>query len=485
MTGRTDGHPAPDVVIVGAGTAGLPAAIEAAEHGLRVTVVEQADQVGGTLWRSWAQLSAGGTELQRRKGILDSPRLHFEDAMRISKQTADPELVRLAVEHAPATVDWLMNARFDIHPDAPAILHFHEPYSIPRTYWGRNAGRSVLEVLLPRFERACADGAIDLRLHTTMTALRKDGAQRIAGVTLRTPDGTTTDLDAAAVILTTGGYSGNAELFPALTRGAPLVGPGSPTSTGRGILAATDVGAQVRGQDLFLPTYGGVLLADSTHETEGLDDYPSLTPQQRPPWEIHVNRHGTRFVAEDSHSVDVRETALLEQPRLEFWIIYDEAIRRAAPPLLPTWSDLDLEAAFDRHPSFARAGDVGALAAAAGIDANGLRATVAAYNDAVESGGDEFGRRHFPAPIGTPPFYAVRNHGTTLKSPAGLAVDHSLRVLGSDGAFANLYAAGEAIGGSSMSGKSFVSGMSVTPALSFGRMLGRKLAGEPHDPGSM
>lgn len=474
-----------DLVIVGAGTAGLPAAIEAAAHGLRVTVVEQADQVGGTLWRSWGQLAAGGTELQRSKGIVDSPQLHFDDAMRISKHTADPMLVRLAVEYAPTTVDWLMRERFDMDPDAPAILHFHEPYSLPRTYWGRNAGRSVLEVLLPRFERACADGSVELRLNTTMTALRKDDGNRVVGVTVRSSDGSLSDIDADNVLLTTGGYAGNAKLFPELTRGAPLVGPGAPTSTGAGILAAVEAGARVKGQDLFLPTYGGILLPDSSHEAVGLDDYPQLTPQQRRPWEIHVNLRGERFAAEDSASVDLRENALLEQPELEFWIVYDEAIRQQAPALLPTWSEGDLDAAFETHPSFVKADDLDALAKATGIDGEGLRKTVEAYNHAVESGRDEFGRAHFPAPIGTAPFYAIRNHGTTLKSPAGLAVDQSLRVLGPDGPFENLYAAGEALGGSSMSGKSFVSGMSVTPALSFGRMLGRKLAGVPSDPGSM
>ena len=77
------------------------------------------------------------------------------------------------------------------------------------------------------------------------------------------------------------------------------------------------------------------------------------------------------------------------------------------------------------------------------------------------------------------------NHGSTLKSPAGLAVDGQLRVLGPEGPFNNLWAAGEVIGGSSLSGKSFVSGMSVTPALSFGRLLGRRAAGADTDPGSM
>ncbi|OLF14092.1 hypothetical protein BLA60_02705 [Actinophytocola xinjiangensis] len=466
-----------DLLIIGAGTAGLPAAIEAARHGLKVTVLEQADQTGGTLWRSWAQLSAGGTELQRARGIDDSPAQHFADVMRISKGTADPTLVRLAVEHAPHTVDWLVSAGFDMDPDAPAILYFHEPYSLPRTYWGRRAGRSVLEVLLPRFERACEDGAVTLHLNTTMTALRTDGANRVAGVTATGPGGEVIEIDAASVVLTTGGYSGNARLFPELTGGAPLVGPGAPTSTGTGLLAALELGAKTRGGDLFLPTYGGVLLPDSPTRTVPLDDYPQLTPQARPPWEIHVNARGERFVAEDSASVDVRETALLDQPDLRFWVVYDEAARRKAPPLLPSWTEAELDDAFATHPSFSRADTLAELAELAGVDPEGLRTSVEEYNAGVAAGNDRFGRAHLPLPIEQPPFHAVRNHGSTLKSPAGLVVDENLRVVGPAGPIENLYAAGEALGGSTLSGKSFVSGMSVTPALSFGRLLGRRLAG--------
>ncbi|MFD4668753.1 FAD-dependent oxidoreductase [Lentzea sp. NPDC058450] len=468
-----------DLLVVGAGTAGLPAAIEAARAGLKVTVVEQSDQAGGTLWRSWAQMSAGGTRLQRTKGIHDTPELHFDDVMRISKGTADPVLVRLAVEHAPATIDWLMSAGFDMHPDAPAILYFHEPYSLPRTYWGRNGGRSVLEVLLPRFERWCADGAITFLPGTTMTALHQDGPGRVRGAAVTGPDGVVTDIEATTVLLTSGGYSGNAELFPKLTNGAPLAGPGAPTSTGGGLLAALELGARVRGEDLFLPTYGGVLLRDSGSKTVPLDDYPALTPQSRAPWEIHVNVRGERFVAEDAESVDVRENALLDQPDLTFWVIYDQAVRDQAPALLPTWPARELDEAFAGHPSFAKADTLAGLAEATGIDAEGLAATVKEYNAAVAEGQDRLGRTHLPLPLERGPFYAVRNHGTTLKSPAGLAVDGDLRVLGPDGPFQNLFAAGEVLGGSALSGKSFVSGMSVTPALSFGRLLGERAAQTP------
>ena len=80
-----DGH---DLLVVGAGTAGLPAAIFAARRGMRVLLVEKLDRVGGTLHVAQGQLAAAGTSLQRERGIEDSPDLHFADVMRISRGTA-------------------------------------------------------------------------------------------------------------------------------------------------------------------------------------------------------------------------------------------------------------------------------------------------------------------------------------------------------------------------------------------------------------
>jgi len=101
-----------DLLVLGAGTAGLPAAIFAARRGLRVLLVEKLDRVGGTLHVAQGQLAAAGTSLQRERGIEDSPELHFADVMRISRGTANEEMVRLAVGAAAGTIEWLRAAGF-------------------------------------------------------------------------------------------------------------------------------------------------------------------------------------------------------------------------------------------------------------------------------------------------------------------------------------------------------------------------------------
>jgi fumarate reductase flavoprotein subunit len=465
-----------DVIVVGAGTAGLPTTIFAAQRGARVLLAEQSSRLGGTLHVSWAQMSAGGTRLQAERGIADSPDLHFQDVMRISKGTANAELVRLAVTESPRTIDWLQEQGFDFHPACPALVYFHEAYSVPRTYWGVEGGRSVLKVLAPLVAAVQEAGKGEVRYATRLVDLLQEGDGSVSGVTLVGPDGTAYQELASNVVLTTGGYAGNPELFARFTPGYPLMSPAPETSTGTGIVIAEKAGGVIRGGELFLPTFGGIPDPIAPHRSVPLDDYPVLTPQVRPPWEVYVNPAGRRFVAEDCESIDARERALLQQPDLSFWIIFDERVRREAPPLLPTWSSERVEQAFRAGGAFIRAASLPALAQAAGIPAAPLLETIAAYNAACHHGDDPLGRRFFPCPIAEPPFYAIRNHGTTLKTPAGIAVDTSLRVIRRDGSpIGNLYAAGEILGGSTLSGNAFVGGMSVTPAIGFGRLLGERL----------
>ena len=117
------------------------------------------------------------------------------------------------------------------------------------------------------------------------------------------------------------------------------------------------------------------------------------------------------------------------------------------------------------------------MAAKCGVDAANLEAAVASYNQAVEAGkDDEFGRESLPRPIDTGPYLAIRAVGFTVLSPGGLDLDDDLRVVDTDGKpIPNLFASGEVLGKARLSGKTYLSGMSLLPALTFGRLLGQKL----------
>lgn len=471
-----------DVIVVGAGTAGLPTAISAAERGARTLLIEKSGDIGGTLHVTAGQMSAAGTKLQRQKGIDDHPDRHFEDAVRIAKGTSDADLVRLAVDLAPGTLDWLTDEGFEFDPVCPKIFYGHEAYGVARTYWGVDGGHSQLKVLRRLLAQAQETGPLELRLETEMTGLSGDGTGAITGVEVRAAGNGVDRIAGKNVVLTTGGYGADPELFARLTQGFPLFTCAMPTSTGEGILCGESAGGVIRNGEKFLPTFGGIAVADDPSRVD-FEGMPNLIPQVRPPWEIYVNLRGERFVAEDHPSVDAREHALMKQPEMTFWIVFDDYILRNAPPFLGNWlSDRNewdaasVEAAFASHPSFRRRDTLAELAAACALDGAALANTVEEYNRAAETENDALGRTHFPAPIVQRPFYAVKAHGTVLKSPAGLKVDTKLRVLDKDDRpIPNLYALGEAIGGATLSGQSFVGGMSVTPALSFGRLLGGEL----------
>lgn len=118
------------------------------------------------------------------------------------------------------------------------------------------------------------------------------------------------------------------------------------------------------------------------------------------------------------------------------------------------------------------------LAQATGIYKVRLTRSVGDYNAAIGHGTlDPMGRQHRPRALTGPGWRAVRMHGMVLKTPSGILVDDALRVKRADGTvIPELYAVGECIGGSSLSGKEFVIGMNVTPALTLGRWLGQTLA---------
>jgi fumarate reductase flavoprotein subunit len=462
-----------DILVVGAGAAGMPAAIFASRGGARVLVAEAADRIGGTFHLSSGQMSAAGTRIQAGKGIHDTPQLHYDDIMRISRNTANPAIVRLAVDNAADTLHWLLDNGFEPLPEHPVIHYGHEPYRIPRTYWGKDEGRSVLSAITPQYAREEAAGGIETWLDTALVRLVQDGAGAVTGAVLRR-GGTEITVSADAVILATGGYSANPEIFPELSAGQPLYGGGYPYSQGQGLKAARDAGAHVVNTDKFLPTFAGV---EEPSAPGGFTFGTQTYPQFRPPWELYVDVDGRRFVREDEPSVDARERALLALPGMSFWVVYDEAIRRAAPPLFAKVSPETAMTRFGSHPGYQRADSLADLARLAGIDAATLASTIRAYNDGIATGvPDALGRTHRPLPIAEAPFYAVRHVGWSIVGFAGLAVDDTLRVVNEAGKpIPGLYAAGEILGLGATSGNAFVGGMSVTPAMTFGRLLGDRL----------
>lgn len=461
-----------DVIVVGAGSAGLPLAIRAAERGLRILQLEADYRIGGTLHWSSGQISAAGTRQQRALGIEDSPDEHFRDAQRIARNTIDPVVLRLFVDHAAATVDWLGELGFQPAPGTPVAGEAHEAYSTRRYLYGTNKGLSILDTLRPHHERWVRAGRIDLRLQHRCRELLTNTRGAVIGVRADTPNGEV-DFLGAKVVLASGGYAANPQLWRRLTPRIPLCSYANPYSRGDGIVAAMALGAAVDGSEKFLCTFAGVL--DDPNDPRSGSPL-NLSPGARKVWEIFVDRRGRRFMQEDHPSIDYRERSLLRQPGTAMHIILDHGILQNAMPISLD-SPAGYRAKFGRHPAFVKAPTLAALARKLDVPVATLQRTVRDYNRAVERGTDRArGKQFLIRKIEQAPFYAIKAQGITVLSPAGLRVDRRLRVLDRRGrAIPNLHAAGEVLGFGRTSGNAFVGGLSLTPALAFGKLLGETL----------
>ncbi len=465
-----------DLVIVGAGTAGLPAAVFASRRGARVLLIDAADDIGGTLHMANGQVSAGGSKLQAAKGIKDSPDAHFEEIMRLSNGLADRNVARLTADLAPATIDWLLDAGLkplDDHPVTGDAVG-RKAYNTPRYLWAKEEGKAILAVIRRELAPEVASGRVGVRLGTRVNGLITDVDGAVLGVRAQA-DGQDLEFRGRHVLITTGGYAMNPQRFRQLVGVPPYAGTSYPWQLGDGLDLATSVGGYLRGQELHRAGTGSILTSE--HFPAKVYARFVTTPQLRAPWELWVNDGGRRFICEDEPLVVKREQALLKQPGLRYRIVFDQAILDAAPIGVANWSKEQLLSHFDTHSMFARADTLAQLAAKTGVDATGLADTVRGYNEAVRRrGGDALGREHLPVPIAKGPFYAITLLGHSATSSAGIVVDERMRVLRGNGQpVPNLYATGEVLGSGATLGNAFVPGMMLTPALAIGRMLGMTL----------
>lgn len=464
-----------DLIVVGGGTAGMPAALFAAERGARVLIVDAAPQLGGTMDRSTGQVAAAGTVWQKEQGIEDSPDAHYADVMRINRNTSDPVLTRLLVDNAADTLNWFAARGFTVRDNHPVMGGGHEPFTTRRYQWNEDGAKAFQNIMDPMIEKAQADGRIKVLLSTSAVDLVQDDTGAVRGVVTENDSGERMDFRSKFVLLTSGGCMSNPRMFEDL-HGVPLFCEiAYPYSQGQGITLGLGAGGYVRGGDKYATLFGTILESDffPAPSIGGL----SLSPQRRPPWEVFVNVHGKRFVREDHPSVAHREYTLGKQPGHRHWAIFNEEILDTAPPLIPRWSREKLDDAFIDHPMFAKAETLGELGVKAGINPYNLEREIAGYNDGIMyDRPDAMGREHRPLVLSKGPFYAVRMQGWNVMSYAGLGVDGQLRVTRSDGTpIPNLYAAGEVTGNATTSGNALTNGMGVTPALTFGRLLGQKM----------
>ncbi len=471
-----------DLIIIGAGTAGMSCAISAAQRGKKVLVIEKSDRVGGTLHFTAGHLSGAGTDRQKQKGITDSPDEHYADIVRISQNTMNHSLTRKAVDLAPITINWLDKLGYPFHEKAPLIIHGHEPYSKPRTYLGigdtppliNAPGKTILNLLKPLWDRFVTRGNIECKLSTKMKSIERVG-DRITGIVIEDSESIQTII-ATNYVLTTGGYAANPAFFNSVTYNASrLISTANPDSTGDGIIAVKEMGGIFSGSEKHSSTLGGLELTPGSGRVDFWGAWARVSnSMDRKQREVYVNEAGVRFMNEYNLNVDERERVVLQQPNRRFWLIFDEHALKDGASVVPQWTHKQLIKESNKNNAVWQANTIEELAEKTGLPLIALSSTVTQYNHFCETKSDLlFGRTYLDHPIKQAPFYAVLVYAYSLISFGGIEVNENLQVLIENKTpIKNLYAAGEILGAAATSGHAFCGGMLLTPALSFGKWLG-------------
>ena len=437
-----------DIVVVGAGGAGLTAAVEAASHGdLRIIVLEKQGILGGNTNYSTGGINAAGTEAQQALGISDSPDLFYDDTMTGGKQMNIPSLVRSLVDNAAPTVAWLSSLGADLSDvglmGGSSVKRTHRPKG------GTAIGAHLMKVL----KEASAKANIEIRTSNKVTGLLTNGGT-VTGVTVENADGSAYRLQAKAVVIATGGFGANLQMVttyqPLLTGFATLNHPGA---TGDAFEWLTAVGGSTIQMGYI-----------QIHPTAEAEHHNLITEAVRGNGAILVNHHGQRFVNE-METRDVVSAAILAQPSEEAFLIFDQAVRQSLSSI-ETYANQHL---------MTEGADAASLAEKTGLPPNALTATLARYTAFCQAGTDEdFGRSstQMTAPLDTPPYYAIRVKPAIHHTMGGIRVDADMHVLRSDGTpVPGLFAAGEVTGG--VHGANRLGGNGVADIVVNGKIAGR------------
>jgi len=448
-----------DVVIVGAGNAGLPAAWVVANEGLKAVVLELLPHLNPSLSVINVGPAFAGTDVQKEQGIDDSPDEYYKDGVEVAK--GDPELWRALADNQLPTYHWCQQIGMDFGKN----LFAPPGHRIKRGIWKK--GSDMTRVL----EKAVKEKGVEIKVSHRATRLIVDPlTRRVLGVRVKVKDKEQSFKARKAVILTTGGFGRNPELVkefgPYFSEWLPTMCHGH---LGDGLIMAMEQGAATREISHAVSGSFGV----DVESKSGIMDFVGFAGG------LFVNINGKRFADESC--------------RLKFYgLVTEEGMKQPEHVWFALVDDKIWKTTF-RHQMMHKAKPVQAdtlegLAKAMGIDPAGLRATVDKYNHDLDTLGydPEFDRRTQegvdgkPIRIDTPPFYGYKCTGATSSFKGGLKVNPKAQVVNQYGeVIPGLYAAGEITGGLWGYGATYLPCTMVTAALTFGRIAAQNAIREP------
>ena len=444
------------IAVVGAGAAGLIAALAARDAGAEVVIFERDGSPSGSTALSSGLIPAAGTRFQRAKGIADSPELFAKDIQAKARGKADPVVVEAVARAAAPTLEWLA----DRHGLEFVLLEsfLYPGHGLLRMHaHPRRTGAALMAALLA----AARAAGIDVVTRAQASALYADPQRRVRGLALLRPDGKEECLGLSALILACNGFGGNKEMVRRyIPEMADALYFGHPGNQGDAVRWGEALGAATR----HMGAYQG---HGSVAEPHGI----LVTWAVMMAGGVQLNSWGRRF-SNEHQGYSEQAVAVLSQPGKIAWNIFDGRCRAVARE----FEDYrEAEAA----GAIRTAADVAALAAVTGLEKHTLASTLA---DAARyqrgEAKDPYGRDFTAKPVLAPPFFAVRVTGALFHTQGGLAIDGQARVLGADGSpLPNLFAGGGAACG--VSGPAvwgYLSGNGLLSAVTLGRLAGESAA---------
>ena len=434
-----------DVVVIGAGGAGMSAALTAKENDVDVVLIEKMVYLGGNTVRAKGGLNAAETKYQKAMGINDTIQTFIDDTMNGGKNINDPELVAYLAQNSSDAIEWLdsmgISLKSIVSSGGASKPRMHAPEG------GGDAGKYIIAGLQKQLEPK------GIKIYTETKAveiLMKDG--KVAGVLAETPNGKMT-INAKAVIMATGGFSANEELY---TKYRPelkgFITTGHPGGTGDGIFMAESVGAALVDMK-EIQIHPTVEQSKSELVTEGL----------RGRGAILVNQEGKRF-GDEMATRDVVSADVLAQTGSYAYIIFDNNLRKN----MATVESMVTLGIVTEAPTYEE------LAQKLNIPADAFKASMDKWNNDVKAKKDsEFGRTQaMDWTLEEAPYYAIKIAPAVHHTMGGIKINTNAEVISTNGnAISGFYAAGEVTGG--IHGANGLGGNAIADIIIFGRQAGK------------
>ena len=482
-----------DVVVVGAGGAGMTAAITAAGEGKSVVILESQSMVGGNSVRATGGMNAGKTVYQDENefgesagvektlktaaekyadnetitalaktvseqwaayqanptGYFDSVELMELDTMIGGKGINDPALVETLCANSADAIDWLDEHGITLHNvssfGGASVKRIHRPVNAE----GKTV--SVGSYMIPLLQENCEKAGVKMMLDTTATEILTDANGAAVGVKATGASGETVTVNAKAVVLATGGFGANLDMVvkykPELKGFMTTNAPGI---QGQGIEMAQAIGAATVDMDQI-----------QIHPTVEANTAALITEGLRGDGAILINEEGQRFIDEVG-TRDVVSAAEIAQTGSYSWLVVDQAMADASSVIQ----------GYIKKGYTVTGATYEELGKAMGVDAAAFAETMEKWNGYVEAKNDpDFGRTSFANPLNTAPYYAVKVTAGVHHTMGGLKINANTEVLNEKGeVIPGLFAAGEVTGG--VHGANRLGGNAVADFTVFGRIAG-------------